>query len=109
MTVLPELSRASRMVAVSSQKVGLSQALGNSGVFRSEQLMIIQTGEASGKLEEAFAKLQHDLRDEVRKNVATFEDWMPKIVYGIAMIYAISGIFHTISQVNHINDVNLGN
>ena len=108
MTVLPEVRSAARQIAVSSRKVGFAEAMRQTGVFRHEQLMVIQTGETSGKLEEALKNLCSDLRAEVKKNIATFEDWMPKIVYGIAMIYAITGIFSTLSAVNRIRDVNIG-
>ena len=29
---------------------------------------------------------------EVKRAIQTFEEWLPKIVYGLAMLYAISGI-----------------
>ena len=51
--------------------------------------------------------METDLRAEVKKYIANFEDWMPKIVYGIAMIYAITGIFGTLATLNKIRDVKI--
>ena len=92
MTSLPALRAGAARILQRTQKTGLAKAFEESGLFRSDQLLMLRTGEQAGQLDEAFRKITSDLRSELKSAIQTFEEWLPKIVYAVAMGYSILGI-----------------
>lgn len=91
-TSLRPLKRKTAGILNRAQKIGLASSFQEAGLFTSEQILILRTGEQAGQLEEALKKMSEDLRTELKNDLQNFADWLPKIVYAFAMLYALSGI-----------------
>lgn len=97
-SVLPSVRHAAGVVAQTSQRTGFAPAFAQSGMCTSDELLILRSGESAGQIEEALEKISQALRDELQHRLKTFEAWLPKVIYFIAMLYIASGIVSSTRQ-----------
>lgn len=104
----PEYAKALRAVYQNFERFGVSEAFTETGRFRPSQLDLLRVGEATGKLEESLAKICSDLQQEIATAVKVLDEWIPKIIYGLAMAYAAYRVlgFYTghMSTLDHIGE-----
>ncbi len=106
MTFLPSLRRATQEIVVRTQKLGFAQAVTEARICTPNELLALKTGEVSGTLDGALKKVTDDLRMQIEGAMKAVEDWLPRIVYALAMIYAVLGIFESYSnQLKELNKV----
>jgi len=104
MTFLPSLRRATQEIVVRTQKLGFAQAVTEARICTPNELLALKTGEVSGTLDGAFKKITEDLRMQIDGAMKAVEEWLPRIVYALAMIYAIIGVFESYtSQFKELN------
>lgn len=84
----PKLAKAIRSIRVNFEKLGLAAAFAGTGQFESDQIEAIKVGEATGKLEDTLNKICSELQNEVQRLAKVIEDWLPKIIYGVAVAYS---------------------
>lgn len=104
--IVPALESASRtvdsplLVAAYEQAAPLvggelmvSQALAATGEFPDELIQLWATGEQSGKLDEMLERLAGFYEERWRRSLEQVVAWLPRVAYGLVMLYIITQIF----------------
>lgn len=95
----PSLKLATKLVRERQGTMGFAKAMETTGAFSNFIMAEIRAAEAAGSLDEAFRKISLETRDELQTAINRFKEWLPKIVYIIAALYVVSGIFSTLSSI----------
>lgn len=115
--IVPALEAASRMVhspliaeayARAAPLIGgqleVSQALASTGVFPEYLIQLWATGEQSGKMDEMLDRLARFYEERWRNSLDQVVAWMPRIGYGLVVVYVVWQIFAGFSA--YINTLN---
>jgi type II secretory pathway component PulF len=106
MTFLPSTRDAAEKIADRSQKIGFAQSIAETGICSSSEILTLKTGEVSGHLDSSFAKIAEDLRIDIDRDFRLIEEWLPKLVYVLALLYVVSGLLSSLSsQMDSLNQM----
>lgn len=98
LSTLPDIRQKAEKVANNIQRIGLGKAFALSGMCTGDELLLLHSGESAGQIEESLAKICQDLRVDLEHRLKVFEDWLPRIIYGVAMIYVASGVISSVQN-----------
>ncbi len=71
---------------------GLAKAMERTKLFTPEQVGTVKIGEASGTLATQFDGMAKRYRERVHAQIALFTIWVPKIIYGLMVLYVAYSI-----------------
>ena len=110
--IVPALEYASRavqspLIAAAYQRAApliggqldVSQALATAGVFPDELIQFWATGEQSGHMDEMLEKLAGLYEERWRHSLDQTVTWLPRIAYGLVVIYVVTQIFSMFGSV----------
>jgi len=110
--IVPALEYASRMahrplIAAAYRKASpsiggeleVSQALASTGVFPDELIQFWATGEKSGHMDEMLERLANVYEERWRRSLDQMVTWLPRIAYGLILLYMIAQIFSLFGTV----------
>ena len=110
--IVPALEYASRMahsplIAAAYRKASpsiggeleVSQALASTGVFPDELIQFWATGEKSGHMDEMLERLANFYEERWRRSLDQTVTWLPRIAYGLILLYMVAQIFSLFGTV----------
>ena len=96
--------RNERAAPLIGGELDVSQALAFTGVFPEDLIQLWATGEQSGKMDEMLDRLAHLYEERWRNSLDQFVAWLPRIGYGLVVVYVVWQIFAGFSA--YINTLN---
>ena len=115
--IVPALEYASRTVdspsiAAAYEKTApliggeleVSEALAVTAVFPDELIQFWATGERSGHMDEMLEKLAGFYEERWRRSLDQAVTWLPRIAYGLVVLYVVSQIFSTFGSIMNTYD-----
>lgn len=82
----------------------VSQALASTGVFPDHLIQFWTTGEQSGRMDEMLERLSAFYEERWRHSLDQVVVWLPRIAYGLVMLYMVSQIFNLFSAYMNVYD-----
>jgi type II secretory pathway component PulF len=91
-----------------SSGLEVSQALASTGVFPDHLIQFWATGEQSGRMDEMLDRLSAFYEERWRHNLDQVVTWLPRLAYGLVMLYMIWQIFNLFGAYMNVYDNLLG-
>ena len=120
--IVPALESASRMVhspliaaaykraaPLIGGQLDVSQALASTGVFPDHLIQFWATGEQSGQMDDMLDRLAKFHEERWRHSLDQTVIWLPRIAYGLVVIFMVFQIFKAFNTYLNAYDTILGN